>query len=201
MRPLTIAGTGSAPTLWRKSKLSLNKRAQELGRNTLVVFDIDNTLLTMKQDLGGDAWYNWQRDLLKGPPSNFSVAKDGRGLLDVQRLLYDVGSMEPPEPWTPLFVAELRNKKYPIMMLTSRGPAALSATRRELVNNKYIAEDASPCEADSSCAPPPECGASLCATPGIISATEIDRLLIMQRSVSPGAHSAPSKGLSVIGTA
>ena len=28
----------------------------------LVVFDIDNTLLAMEQDLGSDQWYYWQKD-------------------------------------------------------------------------------------------------------------------------------------------
>jgi hypothetical protein len=37
----------------------------ELGKtygpkNVLLVFDLDNTLLTANQPLGSDPWYNWQ---------------------------------------------------------------------------------------------------------------------------------------------
>ena len=34
----------------------------------LVVFDIDNTLLAMEQDLGSDQWYYWQKDLQMEDP-------------------------------------------------------------------------------------------------------------------------------------
>jgi hypothetical protein len=44
--------------------------------DTLVVFDIDNTLLKMTKPLGGDAWYTWQENILKGGATEFSVAQD-----------------------------------------------------------------------------------------------------------------------------
>jgi hypothetical protein len=127
--------------------------------DTLVVFDIDNTLLKMNQDLGSDAWFNWQNGLLKvSPPSG--VAHDINGLLNIQRLLYDLSGMGPPESSTPEFVAELRSVGYPVMMLTGRGPGTLSATLRELADEKYIPKDALACG-------PPECGDVLCSTPGV----------------------------------
>ena len=53
--------------------------------NVLVVLDIDNTLLATDQDLGGDAWFNWQAGLLKSEPkSEHLVAKSFGGLLRVQ---------------------------------------------------------------------------------------------------------------------
>jgi hypothetical protein len=136
--------------------------------NTLIVFDIDNTLLKMSKDLGSDAWYKWQSDLLKGPPSDFSVAKDVNGVINVQRLLYDLSAMSLPENSTPEVVGKLRKAGYPVMMLTGRGPDTLSATRRELAAKDYIPAERSPCS-DNSCTLPPACGSVLCSTLGIIS--------------------------------
>ena len=138
-------------------------------KDTLIVFDIDNTLLKMNQDLGSDAWYNWQSDLLKGPPSNFSVAKDVPGLLKVQRLIYDLGGMTPPEPSTPELVADLRRQGYPVMMLTGRGPDMMSPTLRELAadDKKYIFLGQPTC-GDIPCEKPPACGQVLCSDPGVI---------------------------------
>jgi hypothetical protein len=94
------------------TELRNNVRPEE----TLIVFDIDNTLLKMKKDLGSDAWYNWQKVLWKAsaPDSDFAVADNIDDLLKIQRLLYDVGKMEPPETGkTPNFVAWLRSAGYP----------------------------------------------------------------------------------------
>jgi hypothetical protein len=87
-------------------------------------------------------------------------------LLNIQRLLYDVSGMEPPEGSTPDFVAELRSMGYPVMMLTGRGPGTMTATLRELAANRYIPTDVSPCG-------PPRCGDVLCSAPGIISMVAI----------------------------
>ena len=57
---------------------------QAPARATLFVFDIDNTLLTTKIDLGGDAWFGWQENLLKtNPQSPDLVAPDFAGLINV----------------------------------------------------------------------------------------------------------------------
>jgi hypothetical protein len=148
--------------------------------DTLVVFDIDNTLLKMNQDLGSDAWFNWQNGLLKvSPPSG--VAHDINGLLNIQRLLYDLSGMGPPESSTPEFVAELRSVGYPVMMLTGRGPGTLSATLRELADEKYIPKDAPACG-------PPECGDVLCSTPGIISTDAIRKASEHTETCFPGSR-------------
>ena len=68
---------------------------------TLIVFDVDNTLLRMNQDLGSDAWYRWQRQLQKTEPaSRFLVSPEFADLLDVQKLLYDLSDMQPVEETT-----------------------------------------------------------------------------------------------------
>ena len=104
----------------------------------LMVFDIDNTLLTMDQDLGGDAWFNWQAGLLrKAPKSPFLVAGDFRGLLRVQGILFSLGGMHPPEKSTPASVRKLQSTGARLFALSSRGPEYFSATLRVLQENGY----------------------------------------------------------------
>jgi hypothetical protein len=104
----------------------------------LMVFDIDNTLLTMNQDLGGDAWFNWQADLLKAnPKSPALVAHDFAGLLRVQGVLFALSDMHPPEKQTPALVRKLQDSGATVFALSSRGPEYYSATMRVLAANGY----------------------------------------------------------------
>jgi hypothetical protein len=104
----------------------------------LVVLDIDNTLLTMDQDLGGDAWFNWQAGLLKtAPKSELLVAKSFGGLLRVQGKLFSLSGMHPPEHRMPDDVRKLQNSGAKVIALTSRGPEFFSATMRVLKENAY----------------------------------------------------------------
>jgi len=108
------------------------------AERVLMVFDIDNTLLTMDQDLGGDAWFNWQAGLLrKAPKSPLLVAGDFRGLLAVQGILFSLGSMHPPEKGTPAAVRRLQATGARLFALSSRGPEYYSATMRVLGENGY----------------------------------------------------------------
>ena len=104
----------------------------------LIVVDIDNTLLTMKQEFGGDAWFNWQAGLLKSAPDSPQlVAKDFKGLLRVQGILFALSGMRPPEKTTPAAVARLQRTGASVMAMTSRGPEFRSATMRVLAENGY----------------------------------------------------------------
>ncbi|MHC4848377.1 MAG: DUF2608 domain-containing protein [Planctomycetota bacterium] len=104
----------------------------------LLVFDIDNTLLTMDQDLGGDAWFNWQAGLLKtDPKSDLLVARSFGGLLRVQGKLFSLSGMHPPEHRIPDDVRKLQNTGVKVIALTSRGPEFFSATMRVLKENAY----------------------------------------------------------------
>ena len=103
----------------------------------LVVFDIDNTLLTAKQDLGRDGWWEWQKSLL--PPAeeaghyvNAPVAKDIGGLIDIQYLLYNLGDMRLTDTEFPSLLSELQKQGHSVIALTARGPKAANVTLREL---------------------------------------------------------------------
>ena len=144
------------------SMAAVEARIEALGSRhgagkVLVVFDIDNTLLTLDQDLGGDAWFRWQVSLLKADGAHeLRVADDFAGLLDAQGVIYSLSRMKPTEPMVPSFLDGLEAKGFRVIALTARGPQLRDATLRHL-NNEEIRFDTSV-----------RCGPPLCATRGRI---------------------------------
>ena len=105
---------------------------------TLLVVDIDNTLLTMQGDLGSDQWFEWQEHLLEHEPASpHLVADDFPGLLGAQGLLFRLGKMRPPQENLPALVRELQGLGVPTLVLTSRGPDFRPATEREIAAAGY----------------------------------------------------------------
>lgn len=114
-------------------------------QQTLYVFDIDNTLMRMKQDLGGDAWFTWQENLLKANPQDPDlVAPTLEGLVHVQGWLFAMNHMIAPEATTPEIIRELQQRGHPIFLLTSRGIEFEGVTDRELTRNGYDFEKSAP---------------------------------------------------------
>lgn len=103
------------------------------AERTLLVIDIDNTLLTMQGDLGSDPWFEWQEYLLKQEPDSPDlVADDFAGLLEVQGLLFTLGKMRPSQEDLPALVRHAQDLGARTLVLTSRGPMFRPATEREL---------------------------------------------------------------------
>lgn len=119
-------------------------RTQYAPEQILVVFDIDNTLLTTTIDLGGDAWFLWQEEKLKNNDTQDLVAPNFAGLLEVQGYLYALGKMTPPETMTPQMMRSFQEQGHPVFMLTSRGAEYTSFTQRELARNGYAADLTAP---------------------------------------------------------
>ncbi len=107
----------------------------------LLVFDVDNTLLKCSASLGSDQWYSWQDELLKrtstGSPDPYLVSCDGAGLLEVQGILFELGSMIPADPRTPDVIRQLQGQGFKVMALTSRGTDLRDVTLRELRRNGF----------------------------------------------------------------
>ncbi len=127
----------------------LLEKAVEVGEKcgpskTLIVLDIDNTLLTMNQDLGGDAWFNWQADLIAKSDLSDVVAPNIDGLLKIQGLLYTASSMHPVDAQNPSVIQDLQRNGFVVMALTSRGLDFQNVTGRELGLNKYDFTDTGP---------------------------------------------------------
>ena len=113
--------------------------AEEHGaEHTLMVVDIDNTLLAMNQPLGSDQWFEWQEYLLENEPdSPYLVAKNFSELLDVQGLLFAAGTMRPPQSNQPKLFNKIQDLGVPTLILTSRGDQYRASTERELIGNGY----------------------------------------------------------------
>ncbi len=112
--------------------------AKHSAASTLLVVDIDNTLLAMNQDLGSDQWFNWQSDLLSNNPESADlVASDFAGLLSVQGTVFALSGMHPPEPELPRLLRSIQDAGVTTVVLTSRGPEFRNAAERELKNNDY----------------------------------------------------------------
>lgn len=141
---LALGNVASSQTSTERTAFSFDEIQQEAFRladvageakDVLLVFDIDNTLLAMNQDLGSDQWFNWQQTLLEG---DWRRVGDFQELLRVQSLLYSVGSMRPTEPGRQSdIVQQLQKAGFTMLLLTSRGYDLRDATRRELLANGY----------------------------------------------------------------
>ncbi len=108
------------------------------AKQTLLVVDIDNTLLAMNQPLGSDQWFEWQEYLLEHEPDSPNlVAKNFSGLLEVQGLLFAAGKMHPPQKNLPDLFEQSQSLGVPTIILTSRGDEFRAATERELIGNGY----------------------------------------------------------------
>ena len=104
-----------------------NYLAPEFGR-TLVVFDIDDTLLTSETFFGGDHWYQWQRTLDSKDP-NYVPCK-----FDVNAINYETETFKKTEVNGDDTVNALAADK---LFLTARGPYSRGPTLRELKNAGY----------------------------------------------------------------
>ena len=119
---------------------SVEKHVRELSEKygpseVLLVFDIDNTLLRAKQDLGSDQWFEWQSDAISHNTSEAGF-KDFDTLLEVQAHYYQLSTMSLTEACLPGIMKSFKDAGHPMFLLTSRGPNLRNVTERELKRNQ-----------------------------------------------------------------
>lgn len=113
----------------------------QLPDTTLVVFDIDDTLLstpivrpdagtdiTARRFFGSDTWYNWQKDLKAGDPQKVNC------LFDVIAINYEAGEQQPVTGASALLGGITQDMIY----LTSRSADARGGTYRELARKGLL---------------------------------------------------------------
>jgi hypothetical protein len=98
--------------------------------DTLILLDIDNTLICSKQALGGDTWFYTLYEQLKKDPSAGVDARDKALMLWFQ--LQEILEVKPVEESTPKVIKDLQSKKIPMMALTTRGGPVVWSTLRQL---------------------------------------------------------------------
>ncbi len=103
---------------------------QKAGSRVLLVFDIDNTLLTMPQYLGSDRWFNYNAELISvGRNPDFATMDQ---LIAAQAMLFGVSTMDLTQPDIPELIARARAAGVDIMLLSARGPDFYDISVREL---------------------------------------------------------------------
>ena len=110
---------------------------QTAAPHVLIVLDVDNTLLTMPQFLGGVAWFNWQETLL-GTTNPQHVAKNFTNLLLAQRLLFVMNKMALTDAYIPNTLSIYARSGIHIIIDSARGPEYSSLTDHQLMDARIV---------------------------------------------------------------
>ncbi|ARB93261.1 DUF2608 domain-containing protein [Legionella longbeachae] len=111
-------------------------------RSTLLVFDLDDTLITMTQPLGSVGWWDWQSELQKtGKDPEKLFTADYQQLVRIQNILFQLIKMEVTDKYVLPFLNNATAQGTIIMGLTARGKEHLSATMMQLRDNNFTVGD------------------------------------------------------------
>lgn len=105
------------------------------AQTTLVVFDIDDTLLTATEFFGSDKWYDWQRGRAlneSGAVIPTREAEKVNCLFDTLGMVFEIATNKPSQPNMANLVHSVNND---VVILTARSGAYRAATMRELARN------------------------------------------------------------------
>ncbi|MEM7282857.1 MAG: DUF2608 domain-containing protein [Pseudomonadota bacterium] len=102
------------------------------NESVLIAFDIDNTLLAATTPLGSDQWFDWQSE---DSPEDEKITEDFGCLLNVQGVLYHLGSMRTTQPNLTSIIDGLQERRFPVISITSRGTDFRLVTHREFRRN------------------------------------------------------------------
>lgn len=111
-------------------------------KTTLMVFDLDDTLITMTQPLGSVGWWDWQHELQKqGGDSDKLFTKDYQQLVRIQNILFQLVKMEVTDEYVMPFLKDAANQGTTLMGLTARGKEHFSATLMQLKDNQFTVDE------------------------------------------------------------
>jgi len=111
------------------------KLVEKTGKDkVLVVFDIDNTILAMEQDLGSDQWYEWQKALAEENKCSKQSVGDR---FAAQGALYFASATRPTQEDGADQIKAIQDQGVSVISLTSRGPDYQLQTFRELRRNNF----------------------------------------------------------------
>ena len=126
--PLRAPGPARSEVRQTADLAAIAPALAESSKRTLLVLDIDDTLLTSAGFFGSDTWYEWQKTLAADDPGKVPC------LFDVIALNYETGSQQPTQPDGPALVNALAVDK---LLLTSRNPLYRGGTLRTLHEAGY----------------------------------------------------------------
>lgn len=109
---------------------SMSEILPEVRPTTLLVFDLDNTLVEPEGNIGSDQWYDYIVTALRRDGLDPAAAEAQAGALWT-RMLAKVKA-KPVEELTPILVREQQKRGLKILGLTARGPEDAPATFAQL---------------------------------------------------------------------
>lgn len=112
--------------------------SEQYGKqNTLIVFDIDNTLLTFKDHFGSVQWMKWQKGLFN-TRSPHKLANNFQELLYLQMIIYEIRPLVPVDGSAAGYFNTLVHRGHQVLIHTSRGPLKRNTTEKELLRNSIL---------------------------------------------------------------
>jgi hypothetical protein len=102
------------------------------GKDALVIFDIDNTLVHTDQEIGGDAWAHWivQQKLQQGMSPSQAI----HYMFDLFSYVHDHIQVFPVEERTVHVLRALKERDIPTICLTGRPGRMIDRTQEQLKN-------------------------------------------------------------------
>lgn len=120
--------------------------AKHLKPGTLILLDIDDTILIPAQMVGSDEWFNvrWKKHEAAGHSKSVALEK---ALAEWESVRH-ITKMKTVEKRTHILIQKLQKKGYQIMGLTNQGLALATRTVQQLGENKIDLSATSPTAED-----------------------------------------------------
>lgn len=109
---------------------SMAEIAAEIRPTTLVVFDLDNTLIEPVGNVGSDQWYDYLEKAYRRDGLDDAAASKKAG--ETWTRMLAVVKVKPVEDLTPILVHAQQERGIKILALTARGPEDARATFGQL---------------------------------------------------------------------
>ena len=119
---------------------------QHIDKETLIVLDIDDTLLIPKQMLGSDEWFCHRIKLYQSQGLDKAQALE-TALAEWEGIRH-VSQMQLVEPLTHLIIEDLQKQGYPIIGLTTQGLGLATRTYLQLKENEIDLTKTAPFKKD-----------------------------------------------------
>lgn len=115
-------------TVTEKAKMA--KALAGVDQSTVVIFDIDSTILRTNQTLGSDLWFHYNFDRLAAEGVDEKKAEGE--LLSQWILLQKITGVKPVEDSTPKLIKDMQDKNIKVMALTARPLELVDTTISQL---------------------------------------------------------------------
>lgn len=130
MQPVPLTTSSARPFIAEETEMS--RVLAEAGPGTVVVFDIDNTLITPFGHLGSDEWYDflYERGVAGGLSKETALQKAD----DEFNRWQDKIQVRSADPASPGILVKLRERGVPFFALTARSAPIRDITLRQLAS-------------------------------------------------------------------